>query len=562
MKVLVTHPLCNHLFKVRLIFGMLLFGGGSLLSQCLVEGSTIQYTPNPSSTVLDNGIQYIKLYIHVCERFESDPTLSDSEVDAIVQEANTDFSAAKIHFLYCLERNYNPDMQSNDQFGENDLLSSFGHDDGIDVFLMPKEYYYVKDYSSANQGGGIAYTIDSPPYFGAVPAQEIMIFGKTTACEFPFFPENIRFCQVPHALSHELGHCLGLFHTHETFFCVEPPTGGDCANCGDRICDTNPSANLKYCVDQNCNWVSHSYPSNCAGDYVPDHSYHPDLNNIMAYTNYFACSPVFTGGHNTRMMETLQNNPLLQNFRYKYHSGDLTITGTEAWPLSSFPPSGNIWVDGNLTVSNGAELTINAGANVYFPETGKLIVEKGAKVNLYGKITAACDYWQGALVDGTPTIQQAATHGWLETYAGSKIENAKIGAVSVNGGIIRATGTTFKNNMFGSEVRPYQLNNATGLLGISYDQCHFYTDHRVSRFGEPVQKRPKAHLRFLSVNSFPFIYVRGCIFENTPSFIASAFSQRPTDFGIYSVSSDFLVTTSGNVKCQFSDLNIGIFRDV
>lgn len=112
-----------------------------MTAQCLVEGPNIQYTPNPSNTIVDNGIEYVKLYIHVCERFQTDPTLSDAEVAALVQTANSDFSAAEIEFFYCLERHYDPEFTSSEAIYTSELTQRYGHDDGIDVFLMPKDYY-------------------------------------------------------------------------------------------------------------------------------------------------------------------------------------------------------------------------------------------------------------------------------------------------------------------------------------------------------------------------------------------------------------------------------------
>jgi hypothetical protein len=65
-------------------------------SQCLVGDSNLIYTPNPSNTVEDNGKEYVKLYIHICERLQTDPTLSDAEVESIITQVNSDFLNAKI----------------------------------------------------------------------------------------------------------------------------------------------------------------------------------------------------------------------------------------------------------------------------------------------------------------------------------------------------------------------------------------------------------------------------------------------------------------------------------
>lgn len=43
---------------------------------------------------------------------------------------------------------------------------------------------------------------------------------------------------------HEAGHCLGLYHTHETAFGTESTNGSNCITAGDKICDTPADPNL------------------------------------------------------------------------------------------------------------------------------------------------------------------------------------------------------------------------------------------------------------------------------------------------------------------------------
>ncbi len=106
-------------------------------------------------------------------------------------------------------------------------------------------------------------------------------------------------------ISHEMGHCLNLLHTHSTQFGVE--NADNCTYAGDQICDTPPDSGLlnssnpinPYYVDQNCNYTK--------GD-----GYNPDTENIMSYTSP-NCLNHFTDGQAIRMRDAILNTSFLQS---------------------------------------------------------------------------------------------------------------------------------------------------------------------------------------------------------------------------------------------------------
>jgi hypothetical protein len=91
--------------------------------------------------------------------------------------------------------------------------------------------------------------------------------------------------------SHEVGHCLGLIHTHETAFGEEHIDGTNCSTKGDEVCDT-PADPFSH-VGESCFSATNacSYTGNCED---PDGAtnYSPPYNNIMSYwaTGSYGCS--------------------------------------------------------------------------------------------------------------------------------------------------------------------------------------------------------------------------------------------------------------------------------
>jgi hypothetical protein len=104
-------------------------------------------------------------------------------------------------------------------------------------------------------------------------------------------------------LSHEFGHCLGLFHTHsgrgcgDNENCAENINGTNCSTCGDLICDTPADPCLSGNVTTNC-------------EYTGSSDFHPDVHNIMSYAPP-TCLTHLTTGQNDRMHSTIMNSSII-----------------------------------------------------------------------------------------------------------------------------------------------------------------------------------------------------------------------------------------------------------
>ncbi|MDR2009046.1 MAG: hypothetical protein LBQ22_01010, partial [Bacteroidales bacterium] len=175
--------------------------------------------------------------------------------------------------------------------------------------------------------------------------------------------------------------------------------------------------------------------------------------------------------------------------------------------------SGDVYINGNLIVPSGKNITIN-NMTLRFSEGKKLVITKGASLTLNNcTITnnSYCDasaLWGGILVTGTEgVVQNSSTHGKVTIAANTVIENAERGVESQDGGIVITSGTMFRNNVYGIYFDSYR--NSHSLSSVKN------TDFITDKIFDNSANYPLAHI-YLKEVSGVIIYRNR--FKNTVSY--------------------------------------------
>ena len=89
--------------------------------------------------------------------------------------------------------------------------------------------------------------------------------------------------------THELGHCLGLYHT---FLSASAGCGAECDTTGDEVCDTPPTTLTFNCLNSNL----------CSNDSLGPSAFETDMpDQLENHMGYNSCTNLFTSGQKDRM---------------------------------------------------------------------------------------------------------------------------------------------------------------------------------------------------------------------------------------------------------------------
>ncbi len=450
---------------------------------------------------------FVKFYVHVVRTSESTGGLTTEQVDQAISIMRNDFKDAGIYFIWdCNLLFVDETIHYNDYTGDVSVYEFDPHSDGVDI------YFYPQIPSEEDEGFGASQCIST--------GSAMYIAGNFSyEPHLPYYTTSV--------VSHEMGHCLGLFHTNECtgsgghLNCKMEHVARDgmdanCTEAGDYLCDTDADPDMAFLVD----------PETCTWDgLVPDLGtyFDPDETNIMGRTNP-VCMQSFSLGQNKMMRKFAKFHEDVSLNVFQFEIENLEITENTTWTTSSFP-NGEATVEEGITVKAGKHLIISEGVVVRFSPLANLIIEPGARLTLNGTLTSFCGTsWKGIEVWGVSDQSQYVIGGQIYqgqvfTSSTALIENAEIGiyvsgpdVVNETGGIVVCNGTTFRNNTHSVFFPTYQNFYPGGFGNILKDNVSFFRNCIFEINDQyPVEKPFKEFAKLSGVDGIKF---ETCSFKN------------------------------------------------
>ena len=278
-----------------------------------------------------------------------------------------------------------------------------------------------------------------------------------TALDIPSINLVVRNSSATNSIMvHEAGHCLGLYHTHETVFGTESTNGSNCITAGDKICDTPADPNLL----NNTSSCIYNGPS----------GYTPLVDNFMSYAPA-VCTDSFTQGQENWMRGALNNSSILQNIKStQCDVPQLNGSSSMCWPntttLTLSNPIGT--VNWNVTYP----LIITSSSNTSVTVKGISQTASGT-----GTVTATMDNNVVRTANVTAYGQANSSTTSLSVYSnGSSYID-----VTVNGGSGNTPYYWYLNNSFAFTTTTrtasfYYTQNSVRLEVHNLNQCGQYLD--------------------------------------------------------------------------------------
>lgn len=287
-------------FNGVLFVGLLSFCSPTIFAQSYCETPvTTKYIEenNNLKQMTVNANHYCpRVYFHIITTQNGFGDQNAATVAQAFQTLNDDFAPHNISFFWDGEIDdvqnspSGPVLEFPDDPGtQQSIFSINNHSDGIDIYLY-------SDYSGKNFGQAS----------GVGTSGELLLSGII----------DNQSLTTSHAISHEMGHVLFLWHTHHGTFseggdsnqCPEFANGSNSNICGDYIGDTpaDPRIGSGQVNITTCIWSQYGNVFDANND-----PYNPDTANIMSYTR-LPCMEYFSFEQGQRMRNAIETLPYLQ----------------------------------------------------------------------------------------------------------------------------------------------------------------------------------------------------------------------------------------------------------
>ncbi len=477
---------------------------------CYTKGNYPNFMENLSpdfysTASLGGDDLFVNMYIHIIRRNDGTGGRNPEDIADGLAALHDAYSPHHIFFnVLCVDYIDNTTLY-NSSFGDcTDNLPDCPYNavainnDGLDVFILDENAPFWS-------AGGIV---------DAIPGSA-MVLGGTWLVNNDGFGEPVTPVDVlqSHVFSHEVGHCLGLYHTHHgtvdegasgeptdipcAELAVQPtdPTDlnfGNCFYCGDYVCDTEAGAiivaTVPDCIDVIAGGITSTSPITSAFTDTQGNPFpYTQLDNIMSYVE-LTCQETITAQQGFRARYYLQSHPLLTPMLVPEDTGIATSVIIDGETITTGEPV--IWdsptlVTNDIIVPNGATLEINSTTIQFMGTLTGIKVETGGILHINNSTleAAGCsDYWAGISVEGNRNVYHpvdyyfsgSTDHGVVIIENDSFLKDALIGinaydtfdvlGTDVGGGIVHAEGNTFENNMTAIKIERFYGENPSGIV--------------------------------------------------------------------------------------------------
>ncbi|MBL4753800.1 MAG: hypothetical protein JKY52_09445 [Flavobacteriales bacterium] len=279
----------KHFISLCLLVSFFTTGNVSAQSFCTTPSNIpdlLQTIPPGNLVPAKFGHDVVRIFVHIMRRADGTGGQSFEEVEQALNILYSDYDQFNICFDLVGWDEIEDDVLFNGTLNFN-LLTGFMNANRIDLFVF--------DNGVLNSGKA-----------NGIPGNALVVGGDVLGSTLV----------SSRVISHEMGHCLGLFHTFhghvtcEGGSCAELVDGSNCTTCGDFVCDT-PSDPKRFNTSvTTCNWNG---TANCTGSTTDANgdTYVPPTDLIMAYLPP-NCMQFHTAGQGTRMKDMIANSTLLQ----------------------------------------------------------------------------------------------------------------------------------------------------------------------------------------------------------------------------------------------------------